>query len=302
VPGVPDLDVDVVVVSYNSAGELRDCVEPIARMAGAHVTVVDSASHDAGLETVADLPVATVPLPENRGFAYGCNAGWPLGSAPHVLLLNPDARIDAVALERLADALSSDPAVGAVAPRITEPDGTLDFSLRRFPRLRSTFSQALFLHRILPRAAWVDEVIRDTSVYERDGRVDWASGACLLIRRDVLERLAGLDDGFFLYCEELDLCRRMRDAGLEVRFVRDAGAVHAGGASAPRAALLPVLAASRVRYAHKHSAPPRALAERIGVIWGALTHAAVGRGGAVTRRGWLSAARRAASPRPRPGV
>jgi len=292
--------VDAIVVSYNSAGELRECVEPLASASDVAVVVVDSASDDASLECVADLPVTTIPLTENRGFAHACNAGWRVGHAPFVLFLNPDARIDASSLDRMVEVAASAPQIGAVAPRITEPDGTLDYSQRRFPRLRSTYAQALFLHRLFPQAKWADELERNPAEYERPGSPEWASGACLLVRREALERLGGLDEGFFLYCEDLDLCKRLRDAGYDIRYEPMATVVHQGGASAPRSALLPVLAASRVRYARLHQPAHRALLERLGIALGALTHAAISRGGLEARRGWLRALLRALS-RPRPG-
>jgi N-acetylglucosaminyl-diphospho-decaprenol L-rhamnosyltransferase len=295
VAAVPD--VDVVIVSYNSAGELRRCVDPLTRQPDIHVIVVDSASSDASLDTIADLRVASVPLTANRGFAHGCNAGWRIGVSPYVLFLNPDAAIDGDSVRRLVAVAEQDATVGIVAPRIVEPDGTLDFSQRRFPRLRTTYAQALFLHRLFPRADWSDEVIRDAGCYERRASPDWASGACLLMPRPLLERLNGLDDGFFLYCEDLDLCRRVRGEGLDVRFEPAAVAVHEGGQSAPRTALIPVLAASRVRYASKHLSPARAVAERLGIALGAVTHTVVTRGGAAARRGNLRALRRALSPR-----
>jgi N-acetylglucosaminyl-diphospho-decaprenol L-rhamnosyltransferase len=293
--------VDAVVVSYNSAGELRACVEPLAAMPGVAVFVVDSASSDGSLESIADLPLERMPLAENRGFAHACNAGWKAGSAPYVLFLNPNTTLDRGSLERMVAVAESAPEAGAVAPRITEPDGALDFSQRRFPRLRSTYAQALFLHRLFPRAAWTDELERDTAAYERPGSPDWASGACLLVRREALERVGGMDEGFFLYCEDLDLCKRLRDAGYTVLYEPAAVVVHEGGASAPRSALLPVLAASRVRYAHLHEPAHRALLERLGIALGALTHALVSRGGPSVRRGWLWALGRALSPRPRRG-
>jgi GT2 family glycosyltransferase len=294
--------VDVVVVSYNSAAELRGCVEPLSRMDGVRVFVVDSASTDDSVASVSGLPVTVEALTENRGFAHGCNAGARLGTAPYVLLLNPDATIDEASLERMVATAEAEPGIGAVAPRIQEPDGTLDWSQRRFPRLRSTFAQAFFLHRFFPLAPWTDELIRDAAAYDAPASPEWASGACLLVRRAALERLGGLDDGFFLYCEDMDLCRRLRDAGLDIRFVPEAVCIHEGGASAPRANLLPVLAASRIRYARKHRPPHVALLERVGVIAGGLTHALVTRGGRAARRGNLRAVTRALSPRPRPGV
>jgi N-acetylglucosaminyl-diphospho-decaprenol L-rhamnosyltransferase len=289
---------DVVVVSYNSERYLHSCVEPLARLPDVSVIVVDSASEDSSLASVADLRVQAIALEQNRGFAHACNVGWRSGSAPLVLFLNPDARIDEESLEQLARTAESTAAVGAVAPRIVDADGSLDYSLRRFPRLRSTYAQALFLHRLFPRAEWSDELVRDHTAYERPGVPEWASGACLLLRRSALERVNGFDEGFFLYCEDLDLCRRIRDAGFELRFEPGAVAVHEGGASAPRAELYPVLAASRVRYARKHQPGQVAMLERLGVALGALTHAAVSRGGAGARRGHLRAFAAAFRQRP----
>jgi hypothetical protein len=259
------------------------------------VILVDSDSEDGSVESVSDLPIRIERLPENHGFAYACNRGWELGSAPLVLFLNPDATIDTGSLQRLAD-VARDTRVGAVAPRIVEADGSLDFSMRRFPRLRTTYAQALFLHRLFPQAEWSDELVRDPAAYANTSSPEWVSGACMLLRRDLLERLGGLDEGFFLYCEDIDLCRRVRDAGFEVRFEPGAVVTHSGGASAPRAQLLPVLAASRIRYARKHRSRPVAALERAGVVLGAVTHAAVARGGRATRQGHVRAVARALRP------
>jgi N-acetylglucosaminyl-diphospho-decaprenol L-rhamnosyltransferase len=292
--------VDAVIVSYNSAEHLRSCVEPLAGDDRFHVIVVDNASVDGSLETIESLPVTAVSLDDNRGFAHGCNAGWPLGESPYVLFLNPDATIDPESVLLLVEAAEHSPGVAAVAPTIRHSDGSVDFSLRRFPRLRTTYAQAFFLHRFFPLAAWSDELVRDPDAYIRAWSPEWASGACLLVRRDVLETLDGLDDGFFLYCEDLDLCRRIRAAGLDLRFEPRAVAVHTGGGSAPRAALLPVLAASRVRYARKHQPRHVMLLERLGIVLGALTHAVVARGGRAARGGHLRAAGHAIRPqRPR---
>jgi GT2 family glycosyltransferase len=284
--------VDVVVVSYNSREHLRDAVAPLSRVSDVHVIVVDSASSDGSLDSVSDLPVSTIGLDVNRGFGHACNVGWRHGAGEFVLFLNPDAQIDEASVRRLA-AVGGEEGVGAVAPRIVDRDGALDYSLRRFPRLRSTYAQAFFLHRLAPRATWTDEVERDARAYEAPATADWVSGACVLVPRAVLERLGGFDEGFFLYCEDIDLCRRIRDLGLTVRYEPGAAAVHEGGASMPRAALLPVLAASRVRYARKHQPLHVAVLERAGVAAGALTHAVVTRGGKDARRGHLQAFARA---------
>ena len=292
------VSVDVVTVTYRSAGTVRGALERLTGREGVRVIVVDNASDDATLDVLAALPVETIALDENHGFAHGCNVGAAAGTAPYVLFLNPDARLDLNSLHELVAALEDGRLAGVSAPRIVETDGTLDFSLRRFPRLASTFAQALFLHRVFPSATWVDEVIRDPTVYEHAHPVDWVSGACLLVRRSVLEQVGGLDESFFHYGEDVDLCARIWEAGWEVRYVPAAVATHDGGASAPRTGLLPILAASRIRYSTKHERPLRTFLVRIGVSLGAASHSLAARGGWPARRGHLRALTIALRPLP----
>jgi len=271
--------IDVVVVSHNSRETLRGCVETLCREEDVGVIVVDNASADGSLAAIEDLPVEAVPLDTNLGFAHGCNTGWRRGRSEYVLFLNPDARIDAASLHRLAQVLDEAPDTGVAGPRIVDEAGVVEYSIRRFPRLASTYAQALFLHRLRPDAEWTDEVVRAPDRYEAQSQAEWLSGACLLVRRSFLESAEGLDEGFFMYCEDKDLCRRAWDAGLSVRYEPSAIAVHlgGGGGSAHRAELLPVLARSRVRYAQKHFRRWTARAHRAGIALGSLTHAVVGR-------------------------
>lgn len=290
------LVVDVVVVSYNSRGELRRCVEPLTEVGDIQVIVVDNASQDRSLDVLSDLDVTAVPLTYNAGFSHGCNIGASQGHAPFVLFLNPDASIEWGSLRVLVDELEANATIGAVAPKIVGDDGQLHHSLRRFPRLRSTYGQALFLHRIFPGSRWTDEMIRDDEWYDRAGPQEWVSGACILVRREAFEEIGGFDEGFFLYCEDTDLCLRLQQAGHEVRYQPESELIHVGGASVPRAALLHVAVESRVRYAKKHRRPPVALVEQVGIALGALTHMIVGRGGVAARRGHARSLRAAIAP------
>lgn len=274
-------------------------MEPLVGASAIHVIVVDNASQDGSLQTLTGLDLTTVATGRNGGFAFGCNVGWRLGDAPAVLFLNPDATMQPEAVLRLAHALAADAGIGALGARIVHPDGSLDFSLRRFPRARSTFAQALFAHRLFPAASWSDELVRDSGRYERAGDVDWVSGACLMARRAVLERLGGFDEGFFLYSEDADLCRRLRDAGLRVGYEPTAVCVHEGGASAPRTSLYGVHVASKLRYARTHGGVIGGALERLALGLWAVTHMAVASGGIEARRGYLSALVRILSPRPR---
>jgi N-acetylglucosaminyl-diphospho-decaprenol L-rhamnosyltransferase len=287
--------IDVVVVAYNSSEHLRACVEPLARLDNVRVIVADNASIDDSLGSVDDLPITTLALGRNGGFAHGCNAGWRAGEGEYAMFLNPDARISGEALRSLADVLDASPDVGAVAPLIRHDDGTLEYSQRRYPRLRSTYAQALFLHRLAPTAPWTDELVRDEEAYEHPTDPDWVTGAALMIRRSLLEEIGGFDEGFFMYCEDIDICKRVRERGYALRFEPSATMTHVGGASAPRSSLFPVLAASRIRYAEKHRSRPFALLERAGIALSALTHIVVAQGGRAARTGHARALRVAVS-------
>jgi N-acetylglucosaminyl-diphospho-decaprenol L-rhamnosyltransferase len=244
---------------------LRGCVEPLTELPGVRVHVIDNASPDDSLGVIADLEVDGFRAPRNGGFAYGCNLGVARGSAPYVLFLNPDARIDGASLDSLVAVLEADPGAALVGPRILDDDGSLAFSVRRFPRLRSTFAKALWLHRVFPRAPWTDELVRDPAVYERAATAEWLSGACMLVRRDAYEALGGFDEGLFLYCEDTDLCLRLWRAGHSVRFEPRALVRHVGGASSGAGETQVIAARSRVYYARKQRGRAAARLEALGV-------------------------------------
>lgn len=267
--------IDAVVVSYNSRETLRACVEPLAALDGVAVTVVDNGSSDGSLETLAGLPVDAFASGRNGGFGFGCNLGAARGAAPYILFINPDARISAADLAHLTGVLDAEPDVALVGPRLLEGDGSLMPSMRRAQRPGAMIAQALFIHRFLPRAAWANEIVQDPAAYERPADPEWVSGACMLVRRAAFEAIGGFDEGFFLYCEDMDLCARLRAAGHRIRFAPGATARHEGGVSAPRSSLYAVLAESRIRYARKHSGRVSAALQRFGIGLNAATHVAV---------------------------
>jgi N-acetylglucosaminyl-diphospho-decaprenol L-rhamnosyltransferase len=293
-PSRSAVEVDVVVVAYNSRDSLRGCVEPLVRLPWASVTVVDNACPEHSSEVVTDLPARIVESARNGGFAYGCNLGAAAGTAEFVLLLNPDAELDEGGLRALVDALRADPGLAAVGPRTVDAEsGELLFTQRRFPRLRSTWAQALFLHRAAPLAAWSDDAVRDRALYEHPGTPEWVSGCCVLLRRSAFESASGLDEGFFLYAEETDLFRRLAGAGWRVGYEPRAVASHIGQGSVSADTTEHFRAHSRVRYARKHHGALVAFLEGLGLAVGNLTHAAAWIKRPARARGHLDAARAA---------
>lgn len=290
------MNVDVVVVSFNSSKHIRACVEPLVDQADVRVIVVDNGSQDATLQVVAELPVEVVDLKLNCGFASACNHGWRSGNAPLVLFLNPDAVIDDASVHCLSQVLEQDARIGAVGPKLVAPDGSLQFSQRRFPRLRSAYAQAFFLHRCFPRSPWASEDVYDRALYDRSGSPECLEGACLLVRRSLLTRLGGFDERFFLYSEDIDLCLRLRALGVDVRYEPRAVCTHAGQGSGTRS--LPLLTESRIRYVQKHSGRGAEAALRLALALRAIVRLLTLRGGPEARTGHIQSLRVALTPLP----
>jgi N-acetylglucosaminyl-diphospho-decaprenol L-rhamnosyltransferase len=224
----PSRDLDVIVVSWNSAAHLAATLEALP--AWCRVIVVDNASVDASVELARAHGAEVIELPENIGFPAGVNRGLREVIRPTVMLLNPDLVIGPTAIERCLDALWEDAGIGLVGPATTTADGEPEPSAARRDR---TASQVLIesvglvhISRRLDR-----QMVHDRSM-SRD--VDAVNGACMLMRTALLRSLGGMDTAVFMYLEDMDLCRRVRDAGYRVRFIADAPATHLGGASTAR--------------------------------------------------------------------
>ena len=227
--------VDVVVVSYNCASLLGAClasIPPDVRGEPVNTFVVDNASrdHTAAMVRQDFSHVHFTALDENMGFGAANNVGIRLGRSEFVLLLNPDAALRPHACEYLLDTLDADSRCVIAGPRLVYPDGRFQPSCRRFPTpSRSAWSLA-GLEARFPGVAgmrnWLDE-----NEHTEATVVDMVSGACLLARRDYLERVGLFDENLFMYEEETDLMLPAARGGECVRFCRKAEVVHHGGAT-----------------------------------------------------------------------
>lgn len=191
------------------------------------VLVVDNHSSDGSAEAArAAFPAAIVlPQPVNGGFAYGVNRGLERARGAWILLLNTDAEASWDELEKFVNAAEREPAVAIFGPRITDQHGTLQVSSWRAHRPGDYLPNALFLGRC-----------RGHAQPTRAADVDCVSGCVFLVRRGVLCEVGGLDERFWMYFEEADLCERVRRRGHRVRWLPDATFVHAGGLSAAQSA------------------------------------------------------------------
>ncbi len=233
------------------------------------IIVVDNASSDGSAAMVAaEFPsVRLIANTENRGFTGGNNQGIALARGRYLFFLNPDTEIVGDALATMAAYLDAHPDVGAVGPRLRYGDGSPQSSRRRFPTLLTALFESTPLAWHWPDNPWArwyrmeertSGAKRQTSAVEDEDaaggeEVDWLVGAALMTRRAVIEQVGGFDEGYFMYSEELDWCRRVKAAGWRIVFLPAAEIIHYEGKSSEQAVAARHIRfqASKVRYFHK---------------------------------------------------
>jgi GT2 family glycosyltransferase len=243
---------DVVIVAHNSGPLLAEAVSSAVEQAGAeHVWVMDAESTDGSVERLrtgkAGAHVLAVP---NRGFAAGTNRGIEQGDAPFVLLLNPDAALFPGALAALEATADSEPHAGIVGGLALNADGSVQAgSYGSFPSLASMAGLRLWRtwQRLRGNTGLSPRAPRSTT------QADWVTGAAMLVRRQAIAEVGPLDEGFFLYYEDVDWCWWMRAAGWQVLLEPAAKAVHhLGGSSVSPATVAKAYRDSFYRYCDLH--------------------------------------------------
>ena len=254
-------DLSVVIVNWNVRDLLRRCLHSIlanlqtCALANLCIIVVDNASTDDSVEMVqAEFPtVHVIANAENRGFPAANNQGLAVAQGRYILLLNPDTEVVGDALATMVAFADAHPDVGMVGPQLLNTDGSVQSSRRRFPTLATGFLESTWLERYTPRRLLEryefldqpDDVVQD---------VDWLYGAAFMARREAIEQVGPMDEGFFMYSEELDWCRRFREAGWRVVYLPTAQIVHHEGKSSEQvvAARHIHFQTSKVRYFRKY--------------------------------------------------
>ena len=259
----------ILIVNFNSGAYLDGCLQSIVGHAPeAGVLVIDNASKD-GSERAADAYPNQVRLHrnlENVGFARAVNRALTLTSGEEVLLLNPDCRLLAGAAETLSRELALHPECAVVGPQILDEDGGVQGSARGDPTLLTgLFGRSSLLTTYFPSSRFARRNIRTGTVGpggEASVEVDWVSGACMLMRRQDLNAVGGFDERFFLYWEDADLCRRMRQRRYTVRYVPTARVIHRVGGSSRTARPLAIRAFHRSAYTYYSSHVARTPVQR----------------------------------------
>ncbi len=271
------IDLSIVIVSWNVADMLADCLDSIfdnsvvqSLSAEAHINyeviVVDSGSSDHTVEMVErQYPrVKLLPQAENIGYTRANNIGMQAASGRHILLLNPDTLILGNALAAMVNHLDEHPDVGIVGPFTLNTNGSPQSTRRRFPTERLAYFESTWLQPFAPRHLldwyYVKDAPRTCTM-----DVDWVQGSALMLRREVYEQIGGYDEGYVMYSEELDLCKRAKQAGWRVIYDSNAQIIHHGGKSTEQASAHKHIyfQQSKVRYFKKHHGSGAALRLRL---------------------------------------
>ena len=233
--------VAVIVINYRTPDLTVGCLESLESTMEEHpewrVVVVDNCSGDDSVErlkaTIAERAwsrwVELVPSPVNGGFSAGNNVGIRRVEAEYYLLLNSDARVFDGTIEALVDAMKRRPDVGAIGPRLQFEDGTAQVSCFRD---RSIVSELLEAAATRPLDRAFGRFVVAMGVFDEPTEGEWVSFACVMIRREVVDTIGEMDEGYFLYLEDIDYCKRMRRAGWRVLHFPSAKAIHLRGGSA----------------------------------------------------------------------
>jgi len=255
-------DAAVIIVTYNSAADIERLLESLRdqcdRLA-LRVIVVDNSSKDGTLDLVRlQDDVIAIAAGGNLGYAGGINAAQPLSvGAETILVLNPDLAAAPGSVAAMLARLHTSGA-GAVVPLLTNASGDTSPSLRREPGVRRALGDAIAGGQWPGRPGWLSETDWAPLSYRYAHPVEWATGAALMVRADVAARVGAWDDRFFLYSEETDFFRRIREIGEQIWFEPAAVMEHAQGGSGSSGALLALMEVNKVRYFEKHASAARA--------------------------------------------
>jgi GT2 family glycosyltransferase len=248
----------IVIVSWNVCTLLERALASAyaswGSAPGLEVIVVDNASGDGTVAMIREKfpQVQLVSNAENRGFTRGNNQGIDRATGSLLFLLNPDTEVLGDALHTLVAYAEAHPEVGVIGPQLLNPDGSVQSSRRHFPTPAVLCFESTWLEALLPR-----HTLKHYYAQEKPDDVvqpvDWVVGAAMLIRREIVEQVGAFDEGFFMYSEELDWCRRIKSAGWEVVYDPHARIVHYEGKSSEQ--VVPArhiyFQSSKVRYARK---------------------------------------------------
>ncbi|MEK7139584.1 MAG: glycosyltransferase family 2 protein [Patescibacteria group bacterium] len=225
------MELSIVILTYKSKGLLKQCLRHIERLRlrdQYEVIVVDNDSRD-GVEALVEEQFRNVRFIQsgaNRGYGAGMNIGLRAATGRYRLILNPDIAILSNELERMLGYLKQHPDVGILGPKLVNPDSSLQHTCYTFPNFLTPFYRRSFLGRLPGGKQKLEQYLMSWWDHGSNREIDWLLGACLLVPSAAFEKVGLFDERFFMYFEDVDLCRRMWAQGYKVVYFADAEIVH----------------------------------------------------------------------------
>jgi GT2 family glycosyltransferase/lipopolysaccharide/colanic/teichoic acid biosynthesis glycosyltransferase len=225
------VDLSIAIVNYNTKELLEECLHSLLRHPPScdyEILVIDNASSDGSLDMVRDgFPeVKLTPNPRNVGYAAAVNQAFRSSSSEFVLVLNPDVLVTEGSIDALYAYMRGHPRVGIAGAKLLNPDGSLQYSCRKFYTFKTLLYRRTFLGKIFSGSPVVSEHLMARWDHAEPRQVDWVLGACMMIRRSAVEEVGPADERFFLYFEDVDWCFRMKSRGWEVHYYPDSVMMH----------------------------------------------------------------------------
>ncbi len=226
------MDLSCIIINYKNSAPLKDCLASVYQTVQEidfEVIIVDNSENDPGLQHLKKLysKAQFISNSSNVGFAKANNQAAKIAQGNVLIFLNPDTILSDQAINSMHKHFCSHKEIGALGPKVVNPDGSLQYSCRRFPTLwTGLFNRYSILSRLFPENRFTRQYLMRDFDHNEIRQVDWLSGCCLMVSKNIFEQSHGFDEKYFLFNEDVDLCRTIKQAGKEVVYFPEVTVTH----------------------------------------------------------------------------
>jgi len=229
--GLNNMDLSIIVLNYKSKGLLKQCIKGVKLLnlkLNYEIIVVDNNSQDSSVDMIKEqfTDIKLIVSEKNIGCAGGNNLGIEVSQGKYIMILNPDIAVFEKSIEIMYKFMENNPDVALIGPKLINPDGTTQLSCYKFPSYFVPIYRRLPLGRLPFARKTLKDYLMTEADHNKNQMVDWVLGACMMVRKEAIDKVGLMDERFFMYFEDVDWCRRFWQAGYKVYYIADAEMVH----------------------------------------------------------------------------